>query len=191
MIYKYILFSLFYSSLLLGSPSVQSQEPVHFAIENIRTHLEASVYHLNADLIYQFSDEIKEALSNAVTITLVLKIAINQKRNYIWNKNIAKLEQRYTLHYHGLSQRYILTYLNTQTHISFARLQTALRVLGELRDFPLLDASLIKPKEHYQVELKTLLDIEALPAPLRPVAYFSEQWRLKSKTYIVPLQEQL
>ncbi len=187
--YRFFLPHLVYLSLLLCWQTVLGETNAVFSIANAKTHLDETVYRLDADLNYQLSHEIKEALTNAVAITLVLRISVNQKRDYIWNKNVAKLEQRYTLHYHKLSQRYVLTYLNTQSHINFAKLETALRVLGELRDFPLLDASLIEDNEQYQVEMNTLLDIEALPAPLRPVAYFSEQWRLKSKTYRLELKQ--
>jgi len=159
----------------------------HFAIRHAETKLHDHVYHLNADLDYQFSDVILDALRNSISITLVLEITVEQSRDYLWDNDIATLKQTYRIRYHKLSQRYIITNLNTQLNRSYQSIHSGLRKLGEIRHFPLLDAELIKSDKAYIVSLKTHLDIEALPAPLRPIAYFTDEWRLKSEIYTCPL----
>ena len=60
--------------------------------------------------------------------------------------------------------------------------------LGKIRNFPLLDEHLIGDKGHRYVRLRALLDIESLPSPMRPLAYLSSLWRLKSDWYEWPIE---
>ena len=46
----------------------------------------------------------------------------------------------------------------------------------------------VEKGEKYDVHLHTYLDLESLPAPMRPIAYISSQWRLESDRYRWPLQ---
>ena len=41
----------------------------------------------------------------------------------------------------------------------------------------------------YQVKMRTFLDIESLPAPMRPLAYISSDWQLDSDWVSWPLTQ--
>jgi len=65
------------------------------------------------------------------------------------------------------------------------RLAQAVRVdaidaLGKIAPIPVLEADKLAPGEDYRVRMRSRLDIEALPAPLRPLAYVHPGWRLGS-----------
>jgi hypothetical protein len=171
----------------LGS-AARADDAGEFVVNSAHTRLQNNLYLLDADITYRLSGEVIDALLNGVTIILELRIEVNKKRWYAWDVSVAELRQRYQLKYHMLTNQYMLTWLNTGVQENFAKLDTAMRQLGKLMDFPLLDAHLVENGEHYQVYLQTWLDIEALPAPLRPVAYFSPQWRLTSNRYTCPLE---
>ena len=51
-----------------------------------------------------------------------------------------------------------------------------------MSDIPVSSLSEIKQDE-YTLAIRAKLDIEALPAPLRPVAYVSPSWRMSSGWY--------
>lgn len=159
-----------------------------FSIRYAQTRLVDNVYLLNANLDYSLTDDPHEALHNGVDLTLELTISVQRERWYFFDETIASLKQRYRLAYNSLTDHYSLTYLNTGIEERFPTLETVLNKLGTLNNFPLLDSHLIEPEETYWVYLQNRLDIEALPAPLRPVAYFSSQWRLVSDWYLCPLQ---
>ncbi|MDM8547922.1 DUF4390 domain-containing protein [Candidatus Venteria ishoeyi] len=159
-----------------------------FAIRHAHTQLQDAVYLLNADLSYQLSEDNIEALHNAVPLTLVLNIEVERHRKWWLDETVAKLQQRYQLKYHILGKRYLLTYLNTGISESYTTLNNALSALSQLRNFPLLDAKLTRTDGEYRVHLQTYLDIESLPAPMRPIAWFSKPWRLISEPYTCPLQ---
>jgi len=165
---------------LLAPALVQAAE---FVVESAATRLVEGVYLLDASIKYRFSDEALEALENGVPLTVAIDIQVQRKRWWWLNESVALLEQRYQLHYHALSDQYLLRNLNSGALYTFPSLISAVRRLGVLRGLPLLDAGLIEPGREYTVELRARLDIEALPAPLRPVAYLTPQWRLASDWY--------
>lgn len=160
-----------------------------FTVKQAETVLIGNVYHINAKMEYHFSDEALDALNNGVPLIIQLNIEVEQQRNWWMNKNIATLEQGYLLLYHALSEKFVLHNLNSGTQENYSSLQSALYELGDLRQLPVLDAKLLKKGASYVFKLKTFLDIESLPAPMRPLAYISSQWQLESDWYTWTLNQ--
>ncbi|MCW8918590.1 MAG: DUF4390 domain-containing protein [Gammaproteobacteria bacterium] len=158
----------------------QRAQAADFFISDIRTEVKDGVYVLDADIDYRFSDEALRALSNGVPLTVQLSLEIERLRKWWLNEKIATLEQRYSLQYHALTHQYLLRNLNSGAFYSLPHYPAAIEALGTLRDLPLLDKKLVLPEEHYQVAIRVELDIEALPSPLRPVAYITPDWHLRS-----------
>lgn len=154
-----------------------------FFITGVHTRLQDNVYLLDAYIDYRFSDEALEALENGVPLTFQLTIEIQRKRKWWLDADVADLQQRYRLQYHALSHQYLLQNLNSGAFYAFHSLNAARDAMGTLRDFPLLDRQLVEPNERYEVLLHAELDIEALPSPLRPLAYITPAWRLNSDWY--------
>ena len=142
---------------------------------------------LDANIEYRLSEPVLEALKNGVPLIILVDIEVAQVRNWWMNKTIAELQQGYLLLYHALSEKYILNNLNSGVQENYDSLISALSSLGKIRNFPLLDANLAIADKRYEVSLKAYLDLEALPAPMRPIAYISSQWRLESDWYRWPL----
>ncbi len=166
-------------ALLLSAP-VYADE---FTIDSIDTRLEENVYLLDAHINYQFSDDALKALHSGVPLTLLIEIDVQRKRRWWLDADIASLEQRFRLVFHAISGQYVVYNLNSGALYPFHTLDGALQALGTLKDFPLLDAQLVEDDEDYEVEMMVSLEIEALPAPLRPLAYITPAWRLNSDWY--------
>ena len=160
-----------------------------FTIRSVSTHLEDKVYQLDANIDYQFSDSALEALRNGVPLIVLLDIKVEQKRSWWLNKTIADLQQGYLLLYHALTEKYIVNNLNSGAQDNYERLSSALNALGKVKDLPILDAHLANNGSQYIVRLRTRLDLESLPAPMRPLAYISSDWHLESNWYQWPLQQ--
>lgn len=154
-----------------------------FVINAIHTRLQENVYQLSASIDFHPTDEVLEALKNGVPIPILVEIEIQRKRKWWLDQDMAALEQRYKLQYHALSHQYLLQNVNSGAYYSFHTLNSALYALGRLQDLPLLDRQLIQPGEHYEVLIHAELEIEALPSPLRPLAYITPAWRLDSDWY--------
>ena len=154
-----------------------------FTVRNADTNLVDGVYLLDAHVDYSFSREALKALDNGIPLTIRLDIEVQRKRSWWFDADVASLEQRYQLRYHAFSQQYLVRNLNSGALYTYPTLASAVEALGDIRDFPLLDEKLIKPREAYEVELRAYLDIEALPSPLRPLAYITPAWHLGSEWY--------
>lgn len=165
--------------LLLSQPLLAAD----FHIHEVHVRLQDQVYLLDADIDYQFSEEALEALHNGVPLTIRIDIEIDRPRQWLWNINLGSLEQGFRLQYHALSDQYVLKNLNSGALYAYHSLWVALDELGMLRDYPLIDHKLLDPEQEYLVRLQARLDIEALPSPLRPIAYITPAWRLKSDWY--------
>ncbi len=150
---------------------------------NIRSgevRLVDGVYLLDARVEYRLSDVAREALDNGVPLVVELEIEVQRARWWWWNAEVAMLEQRYRLQYHALSERYVVTALNSGESRSFRGLSALLAELGRIQGLPVIDAGLLDLDEDYIVRVRAGLDIEALPRPLRAVAYISPEWQLTS-----------
>lgn len=169
-------------SCLLCSWTVQASAQ-QFTIENAKTELVKQVYSLDATLKYQFTPETLAALKNGVSLILVLDIEVIKPRRYMWDEEIASLEQRYEIQYLALTGQYLLSNKNSGAKHVFAKLEDALRSLGRIKDLPIIDAHLLNSKEHYMVQARSRLDLDSLPVPLRLKAYFSSEWWLSSGWY--------
>jgi len=159
-----------------------------FTIRSVETSLIDKVYTLSAQIEYRFSDVAIEALQNGVPLLVLLDIKVERERNWWLDKNIAELQQGYLLLYHALTEKYIVNNLNSGAQENYDSLDSAVSALGQLDSLPILDANLANKDKRFIVHLHTYLDLEALPAPMRPLAYISSQWRLESDWYEWPLQ---
>jgi len=173
------------ASFISSAGSVQAAE---FTIRDARTHLVDGVYKLEADIHYQFSDPVHEALANGVPITISLQIVVEQQRDYLWNRTVTSFQQQSSIQYHALSGQYIIRNLGNGRQQSFRSLNSALLTLGEVHELPLLEEALVKNTNAvHQVRVRSEIDINALPAPLRPVAWLSYEWKLISDWFVCPL----
>jgi hypothetical protein len=155
-----------------------------FKILRAETRLEKGVFLLDADIDLDLSPAALDALQNSVPLTLILQTQILHQRDWLWDETVADIEQRFRLEYHALARQYLVTNLNNGVLNSFPTSYTATSYIGQLRDFPLLDRSLLAPDIYYYCRLRAELDVESLPAPLRPVAYLSRNWDLTSEWYL-------
>ncbi len=169
------------AALLLAVPAPAWADG--FVINAINTRLQENVYQLSAHIEFHPTEEVLEALKNGVPIPVLVEIEIQRKRKWWVDEDMAALQQRYRLQYHALSHQYLLQNANSGAFYSFHTLDSALYALGRLQDLPLLDKQLILPGQHYEVLLHAELEIEALPSPLRPLAYITPAWRLDSDWY--------
>ena len=174
--------------ILPGAGAGAAAEEPEFVVRSAGTVLVDKVYQLNANIHYRFSDEALDALDNGVPLVVELDIVIDRKRDYVWNETVASLHQRYQLSYEALTQRYVVTNLNSGADTYYGSRAAAIAALGDVDNLPILDAGLLSPEEQYVVSLQASLALDALPVPMRVVGYFSSNWRIASEWVSWPLQ---
>jgi len=127
------------------------------------------------------SPNVEEALAKGIPLEVVIDVRLYHQRRYLWDKKIASWTLRRRIQYHALSGQYLVSAGEgeAETRESLLTQQEALKQLGSLSElkFALPES----PTEGtYSTDIRVSLDIEALPTPLRPVAYTSFAWHLNS-----------
>jgi hypothetical protein len=154
-----------------------------FTVQNAKTELADKVYRLDASLKYRLPPKALDALENGVTLILALDIEVIKPRRYMWDEEIASLEQRYEIQYLALTDQYLLNNKNSGSHFAFSTLGGALATLETIESLPIIDAHLLNENDRYKVRVRSRLDFDSLPPPLRLKAYFSNDWWLTSGWY--------
>ena len=172
--------------LLLGAAPrsiAQEIDPGRFEVRSAESTLEDGVYYLNAWLELRLPPDVREALHSGVPLTIRLDVELLHDRRWWVDADIAELTWRYELDYHALTERYVVTNLNTRDRSSFATLFAALNELGRVERLALIDAVLLEPGRRYDVRLRVVLDMERLPGPLRLLAFWRRDFSIASEWY--------
>ena len=184
---RHCLLALLLPALVLAAWLPGARAASEFQVLAAEARLADGVFLLDADIRWQLDERPLEALYNGVPLIFEVRMEIYRGRDYLWPEVVAELLQQSRLEYHSLTGRYLLTNMSTNQVESFRSLTAARRAMGKLRGFPLLDASLLDADGGYRLRLKPDLDIESLPAPLRPMAYLSSAWSVDSTWFDLPL----
>ena len=148
--------------------------------EKLESTLVGGIYLLDARIKYDFNDEILEALEHGVSLRIDIIIRIKKVRKWLWNKKIREDVINFKLERHPLSNHYLVSNLNSGNRYQLQTLNEALTILGAIKNYKLIKADDLEKNAKYTGDIMAKLNIESLPPPLRPVAYASEQWQLKS-----------
>lgn len=146
-------------------------------------------YVVNAEIEYQLSKRATEALKNGVPLLWTYRLRVEEVREYLWNKTVVEKNFLYRLQYHALLNVYRVKNESNGAVSNFSSLEAALDLLSVLRDFRLIEKDKLSDSTVYLAELKISFERDALPLPLRPVAYLNAQWYLSSDWYVWPLKK--
>lgn len=154
-----------------------------FRVRHASLSFQQDAIALIAGITYRFSDTLIEALQHGVPLTLTVTTSIRQPRHWLWDDTLWRRKLNFRIQYYPLSQMYRVVDETNRFQRSFPRLETALAALGVLDEIALpVDEGWAPPRNSY-AQLRVRLNIERLPWALRPLAYFSPEWRLYSSPY--------
>lgn len=143
---------------------------------------------LDAAVRYELSPAASEALENGVPLTFETHVQLRRVHAWLWEHDLVDQRLRQTLRYRPLARLYEVRYLGSDLKQSFATRTAALQALGSIKALALIQRASLSPGEEYLVRLQVGLDIEALPLPLRPRAYLSDDWDIESSVWEWPLK---
>ena len=179
---------LFIATLLLMLTTLCSaSESSGITISSASLEQQGKAFLLNAKINYRLSPETIDALSNGITIVLNVKFSTIEQRRWLWDKHSYTLILPYQIKYHTFAETYQVTDLTTLHQQNFSSLSAAIDALGSLDEIPLHQLS-AKNVERHTGTISAHLNIEALPLPMRPMAYLTPAWHLNSDTFEWPLK---
>jgi len=112
------------------------------------------VYYSNIDILFVFNKEHQQALDSGLVFDIDLDFLIVNVRKRRLDREIGKLSQKYTLKYNAFTQRYTILNVNTGGVTSYSDLVSVSQYLGDIRNLPTIDDSLINIDLNYQVFLQ-------------------------------------
>ncbi len=182
--YKKINFSLFkiltlLSALLLSFNLYAAPGAIH--IKNAELIPVDERYILNSDFDLTLNNVLEDALTKGVPLTFLVEFQITTPRTYWFDDEIITQSYRVSLSYHALSRQFLIN--RNKTQFSYTNLQQAKEALTKIKDWTVVDKSLLKKGELYQAALRVRLDQSKLPKPLQVEASGSENWTLVSERY--------
>jgi hypothetical protein len=135
---------------------------------------------LDADIGFELNDTVSEALENGVPLTFETHVQLRRADAWVWESDVVEHRLRTVLMYRPLSGMYELRNLQGDERLSFATRAAALRTLGNIVAMPVIERSRLDLDQDYLVRIDVKLDIEALPLPMRPMAYLKRDWWVSS-----------
>jgi hypothetical protein len=152
----------------------------NITVKDARTTIVNDIVHLDLDLDLEFNPEVIDALRSGIAVEFDIDVEFSRTRWYQLNDQVAQSKHRYRVAYQPLSEQYLLIDVITGDRRTLLGFDDVVAALSSLRGLPLVEISAFKPDRKYVGAVQVRLDIEALPAPMRPLAYFSRAWRMAS-----------
>jgi hypothetical protein len=134
---------------------------------------------VSADFRFDLSSRLDEALNHGVALYFVVEFELVRPRWYWFDEKTASEKLTMRLIYHSLSRQYRVS--RGALYQNFASLGEALRTLGTVRDWAVMERDRLKPEEGYVASVRLRLDTTQLPKPLQVSAFASREWALASE----------
>jgi len=163
--------------------SVVTADSGRFEVINASARYEDASWLVDARVELELSDTAVNALQSGVSLRIIYQYEFIKRRRFWPDQTLATAEQAFELQYFSLSERYRIRSIPDNFQQSYATLFSALRYLGQVRDFSLSDDVLIEDKGSYYMTMRAVLDQGELPGPLQVFAFWRDDFALESQRY--------
>jgi len=152
------------------------------------TPTEDGSFVLAADLAFEISPRLEEAVGKGLTLHFVAEFELSRPRWYWFDEKVVQVSQTWRLTYHALTRQYRLS--TGALHQSFPSLDEALRVLSRIRKWTIAERDRLVAGETLDASLRVRLDTSQLPKPFQVEALSNKDWILTSDwkrwSFVVP-----
>jgi hypothetical protein len=149
------------------------------SLAQIEVSQKGEFFQLSGYFNIQLSANMENALQRGVQLTFVQAVETERERTFWLAEGLGDQERSIRLSYNALLRQYYVTLAGVTS--SHERLGDALRAVGDLRDWAVLNVKQMKKKSQYKFYVRMYLDIGQLPKPLQVNALASSsRWQLDS-----------
>ncbi|HWF99708.1 MAG TPA: DUF4390 domain-containing protein [Steroidobacteraceae bacterium] len=145
-------------------------------------NLDNGVIQLYARVQYPLNPAIREALQDGVTLTFDVEVKVDRVRHLWFNANVIDLTLRRELAYHVVTDQFVVRDVRSGDQKSFDTLKEALTYLGKVDGWPIL----VEPQldgGRYIISVRAGVRRGKLPASLRALLFWTDDWQRVSKWY--------
>lgn len=151
--------------------------------KSAQAYREHNTYYLDAAYDFDLTEEAYRALRHGISFEIHAHFQLRMKRKWLWDKLITEKMLIYKLEHKPLTENYLTINLTTGLRHSYDSLDAALNHIKRISKMSLFDRALLSENKTYVASIRAFLDIESLPPPMRPQAYFSSNWDIASEWY--------
>ena len=175
-------------ALMAWSISVADALDGVLEVRSAYVNIDKGVFLLHARIDYPLSPAIRGALKDGVSLTFDLDARVDRERRFWFNANIVDVTLRRELTYHAVSDRYVVRDTRSRDQQSFQSLDEALDYLGKVDAWPIL----VEPQldsGSYTISVRAGMRRGHLPASLRAILFWTDDWARVSEWYTWSLPE--
>lgn len=152
-------------------------------VRSAYVNVDNGVFELHARIEYPISPGIREALREGVTLAFDLDTSVALERRFWFDADIVELTLRRELSYHAVSNRYVVRDARSGGQESFPTLEAALEYLGTVDGWPILVEPQLEQSDRYRVRVRAGIRRGRLPASLRAILFWTDDWHRVSEWY--------
>jgi hypothetical protein len=165
--------------LLLASVALAAPR---FEIRNAFAEPVEGVWQLNAIVELGLSKSAREALAQGIPLTFQLDMVVTRERRFLPDETVAGLQQRWRLAFDALSERYVVSNLNSGAQATYADLDEALAALSRIHNLPLIDADLLQPGRRHDISLQASVEIGGVSEAVKMLLFWRD-WGRSTEWY--------
>ncbi|HTP40566.1 MAG TPA: DUF4390 domain-containing protein [Steroidobacteraceae bacterium] len=174
--------------LLAWPPQVRGEDgPLdgEFVVRSASIVIESGVLDLDALIQYPDNDRIRGELNDGVTLSFEIDIQLARHRRFWFNEGLLDLRLERQLSYHVVSDRYLVREGSGEDdpQESYPTLEAALEALGRIEHQPVLVEKQLRGEGPYDVSVRAGVRRGHLPAALRTLAFWRDDWYRTSPWY--------
>jgi len=149
------------------------------ALSRLEISQKGDFFQLSGHFDTELSSVIETALQRGVQLTFVQSVEGKRARDFWLPEIMVEQSRSIRLSYNALFRQYYVSLAGNSQ--GFELLDEALRNVGDLRDWAIINVKQMKKKSQYSISVRMYLDIAQLPKPLQVNALASSaRWQLDS-----------
>ena len=171
--------------LLVAQP-VQGVEPIQ--VEAAWVNVRGAVFEVNARVAYAGDKSVRAALEDGATVQFELQAVVEKQHRYWWDATVVDVVLRRALSRNALTERYELKDLPAGELRTFATLEEAMMVAGEVVDWPVVLEPQLDPEANYRMRVRAGYRRGNVPSSLQALLPWSDGWNRRSEwsSWILP-----
>lgn len=160
-----------------------------FNVSDVAASISNERLELEFDLDLSLSEEATEALNHGIALYIVVEVELRRKRRLARDALLESSRKDVELRYHGLSRRYVVQESGIGTVTSHLSVDEALKAISSNRQVLIPVPELPTNQSiDYIIAVRTRLNNETLPNPLRLISRLLPSWRLDTGWTLWPVR---
>jgi uncharacterized protein DUF4390 len=167
-----------------------------FEVRNAAIEHNEQNFLLSAQIEVPVDDSVRDALRQGLPLNLELEIEVSRPRRFWPDATLATTTEHYELTYHAVTDRYRVDKGEKDAgtppageQTTYPDLNAALQVLGRIDKLPIVERAAVDDARRYNVNLRATISVGDLPATLKLLMFWREDWKRSTEWYTWPLSQ--